>query len=378
MLALAAALMTAVPSMARAQASGQAGDGSRPAWKDTVFGVTFEGYHEWNANEPPDRVNTLRAYDTRANTFGIQQAAGVVELPPSAADGRRWGLRLDLQFGQATETVQGSRANEPRPEVYRNVWQAFGSYIVPVGRGLRLDFGKFASNLGYETNYAKDNQAFSRAYLFNFLPFYHMGVRATLPVHDRVTLMGTLTNGTQQTEEFNEFKSVQASVTLTPVDRLGWTVNYYAGREQPDDGQPGGPDGVFRVFETNATFTLSDRVSLGLDVSHTSNEVNARDPALSLDGLGAYARVQVAPKTALGLRYEWLDDEGLFAGVDQVLQEVTLTAEQRLAEGLLLRAEYRHDWSDEASFPSDEGLRTRQPTVLVGAIWWFGSKSGAW
>ena len=34
--------------------------------------------------------------------------------------------------------------------------------------------------LEYETNYAKDNQACSRAYLFNFLPFYHSGVRLTL------------------------------------------------------------------------------------------------------------------------------------------------------------------------------------------------------
>ena len=43
-------------------------------------------------------------------------------------------------------------------------------------RQVRLD-------LGYETNYAKDNQAFSRAYLFNFLPFYHTGLRVSLPVH---------------------------------------------------------------------------------------------------------------------------------------------------------------------------------------------------
>ena len=48
--------------------------------------------------------------------------------------------------------------------------------------GLQTDFGKFASNLGYETNYAKDNNQFSRAYLFNFLPFYHSGLRVTLPV----------------------------------------------------------------------------------------------------------------------------------------------------------------------------------------------------
>ena len=369
-LGLAAAITIAAPASARAQAPQPDADPVRPAWHDVVFGVTLEGYYAWNANEPPDRVNALRAYDTRANTFSLQQLASVVELPVAPDRGRRWGLRLDLQAGQATETVQGSPANEPRPEVYRHVWQAFGSYVAPVGRGLQLDFGKFASNLGYETNYAKDNQAFSRAYLFNFLPFYHMGLRATLPVHHRVTLMGALTNGIQQTEEFNGFKSFQASVTVRPMERLSWTISYYAGREQPDRGQPDGPDGVFRVFDSYATLTLTPKVALGLDVNHTSNEVNADDPSLSLTGIGAYARAQLAPQTALGLRYERLDDEGLFGGVDQVLQEVTLTAEQQLADGLLLRAEYRHDWSAGA------GLPVGRPGRAVGSRRCWSAPSG--
>ena len=88
------------------------------------------------------------------------------------------GRASTLQFGQATETVQGSAANEPRPDVMRHIWQAYGTYVFPVGQGLQMDFGKFASNLGYETNYAKDNNQFSRAYLFNFLPFYHSGFRS--------------------------------------------------------------------------------------------------------------------------------------------------------------------------------------------------------
>ncbi len=164
-------------------------------WRNVVFGVSLEGYFEHNTNAPADRVNTLRAYDTRAGQFGAQQAAALVELPPDPDGGRRFGLRLDLQFGQATEAVQGSAANEPRPEVYRHVWQAYGSYVVPVGRGLQVDFGKFASNLGYESNHAKDNQAFSRALLFAFLPFYHAGLRATYRVNDRLSFMGAVVNG---------------------------------------------------------------------------------------------------------------------------------------------------------------------------------------
>jgi hypothetical protein len=101
--------------------------------------------------------------------------------------------------------------------------------------------------LGYETNYAKDNQAFSRAYLFNFLPFYHSGLRLAYPAAGKVTLMYMLTNGIQQTEDFNNFKSNHVAAIVRPVRSVTWTINYYFGREQPDGGQAEGPDGSFKV-----------------------------------------------------------------------------------------------------------------------------------
>jgi hypothetical protein len=351
-------------------------------WRHVTFGATFEGYYEYNGNRPPDRIIALRAYDTRSNTFGIQQAAFVVDAAPDIEAGRRYGLRLDLQFGQATETVQGSAANEPRPDVYRNVWQAYGTYRFPLAKdGLQADFGKFASMLGYETNYAKDNQAFSRAYLFNFLPFYHSGLRLTLPVTENISLMYMLTNGVQQTEEFNDFKSNHFAAIVKPNPKLTWTVNYYFGQEQPDGGNPGGPDGFFRCFDTYVTLTPSAALSLGADVSYTTNEVNAHDPSLSLQGTGVYARYQLTRRAALGVRYERLDDEGLFGGIGQVLHETTLTSEHKLADGFLIRAEFRRDWSNQHFFPGRDGagdLREHQNTALVGAVWVIGNKTGVW
>jgi hypothetical protein len=350
-------------------------------WDSVKFGATLEGYYQYNWNRPPDRTVALRAYDTRSNSFSIQQAALVVDSPPAVADGRRYGLRVDLQFGQATETVQGSPANEPRPDVYRHVWQAYGSYVFPVGRGLQADFGKFASNLGYETNYAKDNQAFSRAYLFNFLPFYHSGLRLTLPVHDKITLMYMLTNGVQQTEDFNDFKSNHVTAILKPVSTVTWTIHYYAGREQPDGGQPGGPDGVFRVFDTYVTVNATSALMLGVDVNHTTNQVLEDDPSLALQGIGVYGRYQFTSATAVGARYERLDDEGLFGGIDQVLHEATLTVEYKFGDNFILRGELRRDWSNANFFPGRLGsadARGHQNTALGGGIWVIGNKQGAW
>jgi hypothetical protein len=370
-------------------ASSTAGEqpGATPAsdnpWRSVKFGATLEGYYQYNWNRPPDRSMVLRAYDTRSNTFSLQQAALLVDAAPDVEAGRRYGLRVDLQFGQATETVQGSAANEPRPDIYRHVWQAYGSYLFPIGaNGLQADFGKFASNLGYETNYAKDNQAFSRAYLFNFLPFYHSGLRLTLPVNDKVSLLYMLTNGVQQTEDFNDFKSNHFAAVLKPTPMVTWTMNYYFGQEQSDQGLPEGPDGFFRVFDTYVTVTPTTGLALGLDVNYVTNELTKDGALLALQGAGLYARYQVGPAAAVAVRYERLDDEGLFGGIDQVLHEATLTAEYKFADGFLLRGEFRRDWSNERFFPGRLGsggdLRTGQNTALIGAVWVVGNKAGTW
>ena len=164
---------------ATAQSGRPAGADARPVSTTCSSASRFEGFYQYNWNRPYDRINLLRAYDTRANVFGIQQAALVVESAPDVDDGPplRRARRPAVRPGHRDRA--GQRANEPRPDVYRHVWQAYGTYVFPVGRGLQTDFGKFASNLGYETNYAKDNNHFSRAYLFNFLPFYHSGLRVS-------------------------------------------------------------------------------------------------------------------------------------------------------------------------------------------------------
>jgi hypothetical protein len=351
-------------------------------WAGLVFGATIETFYQSNWNRPPDRVLPLRAYDTRSNTFAIQQAALIVDAVPDVEAGRRFGGRVDLQFGMATDTVQGNPANEPRPEAYRHLWQVYGTYVLPVGPdGLQIDAGKYASMLGYETNYAKDNQAFSRAYLFNFLPFYHSGVRLTLPVNDRVSLLYMLSNGIQQTEDFNDFKSNHVAAVLKPTGRVTWVVNYYFGQEQPDGGEPGGPDGFFRVFDTNVAVAATPRLALAVDLNHVTNEVSTTAESSSLQGLGAYVRYQLTTSAAVGVRYERLDDEGLFGGIEQVLQETTLTAEYKVADGFLVRAEFRRDWSNERFFPGRFGgadLRQAQNTALLGGVWWFGTKDGVW
>ena len=96
-----------------------------------------------------------------------------------------------------------------------------------------------------------------------------------------------LTNGVQQTEEFNDYKSNHFAAIVKPVSQLTWTVNYYVGQEQSDQGAPGGPDGFFRVFDTYATYTPTAALSLGLDVNYVTNELATDAESHSRKGLAS-------------------------------------------------------------------------------------------
>src|SRR5580700_10353591 len=199
-----------------------------------TLNYTFDGYYLYNTNNPVGRVNDLRAYDVLSNTFSINQADFIFDLDPDLEAHRRYGFRVDLQFGQATETLQGNPTNEPRPEIYRNIFQAYGTYIVPVKHGIDVDFGKWSSSLGIEGNYTKDQLNYSRSFYFYFLPFYHAGLRTSYKFNDKFTANYWIDNGTNQSEPTNGYKDELFGWVLSPTKAVNWTFNYYLGQEHPD------------------------------------------------------------------------------------------------------------------------------------------------
>ncbi len=374
--------------------------------QDSTVNVGVDTYYSYNFNHPIGRVNLLRAYDVLSNEFSLNQASVIFDHPPDLNAGRRWGARLDLQFGQATETLQGNPMNEPRPQIYRNVFQAYGSYIVPLGKGLNVDFGKWGSSLGIEGNYTKDQINYSRSYWFQFLPFYHMGLRASFPLSDRFAVNYWIVNGTNQVEATNAFKDELFGFTAKPAKSITWTANYYLGQEHPDrvvsasptnpiPVQPGliflpirpAPDGRTHIVDSYATWKATPKLILELEGDYViqrlwQNAAPGRSSAPShVDGGAAYLQYQFTPKVAIGARAEYLSDRGgLFSGISQALKETTVTFDYKLDDGFLMRYEWRRDFSNQPSFLTDvQGVLSKdQNTATVGLIWWWGGKEGAW
>jgi len=400
------------PPTAVAQAAPPAAPPAAPAATSAVIadvlkGITFSAaldtYYEYNTNRPIGRVNLLRAYDVSSNSFSLNQADFIAVSAADPDHGKRWGLRLDFQYGQATDTLQGNPANELRPEVYRAIYQAYGTYVFPIGGGLTVDVGKWASSLGIEGNYTKDQLNYSRSFWFDFLPFYHTGLRAKYQLNSLVGLNFWLVNGAEQTEANNDYKDQLYGVVLTPTPTFTWTINYYRGQEHPDvtyiqnptaaqmtlPNQQGTffqpianpPTGLLNIGDTYATWQATPKLTLAAEADYVEQRLFTSSPQQDVWGGALYAAWQLTPKIALAVRGEYLNDRyGLYTGLGQALKEATLTIDWRPDDGFLLRGEFRRDSSTRPFFYSDTlgRLLTDQPTIGVGAVWWFGQKTGSW
>jgi hypothetical protein len=362
----------------------------------------FDGYYGWNFNRPVGRVNLLRANDVLSNNFALNQVGLILERAPDVANGRRYGGRVDLMFGQNTETLQGGAQNEPRPQVYRNLFQAYGTYVFPVGTGLSVDFGKFYSALGFENNYAYDEINYSRSFYFNYLPFYHMGFRTTYNVNDKLTAQYWLVNGANQTEDFNGFKSNAFLFTIKPTKTISWNANYYFGQENRDlapaynpavpslPTEPGlsvtpvpGPklNGKTHIFDTYASWSPNAKITLAGEFDCVVSRLLADAAPSHVIGGAGYLQYRFTPKFTVSGRFEYLKDHGgLFSGVTQDLKEHTITATYQIIEGFQLRLEHRRDFSNQPFFLTETPglLKKEQNTATLGLIWWFGGKRESW
>jgi len=124
-------------------------------WK--ALGLRVSGFidaaYTHNLNNPNTNLNQLRIFDTNANAFMPHLAQVVVEraADPNGSGMDRAGFRARLNFGldscvtRARTTFQPGVSND---EI--NFQELYAQYVVPVGNGLDVEFGKMNTLIGYE------------------------------------------------------------------------------------------------------------------------------------------------------------------------------------------------------------------------------------
>lgn len=207
-------------------------------WKDLGFKISgaVEASYTQNFNNPNTNLNSLRIFDTQANSF-VPQVAQLVFERPAVASGsalERVGFRARLNFGAQSRFSRARTNFQPGTDNNEVDFQElYAEYIAPIGNGLKIQAGKINTLIGYEGINSWENPNFSRSFMFGLSQaFTTTGIRFTYPIASWGTVALGLVNGWDNIEDNNKGKTFEWKVDLTPHEKFGIAFFGSYGAEQ--------------------------------------------------------------------------------------------------------------------------------------------------
>src|SRR5262249_39030462 len=309
-----------------------------------------------NANQPLSVVRARdltiegRAFDVHSGQLRLNLAEVELEKVPVADTWHsRFGFKLDLAGGDVQDelydTIRAASPGSVGP-LDRVIQHASVSFLAPVGSGLRLDLGKFATHVGVESIESIKNRDFSHTYAYTYaIPFQDAGLRANYVFSPKLYGELYVLRGWNVTTDNNGRLTYGLSFGWAPSSRWSVTANYLGGPERNGDDRDRRDLGDFAVTYA-VTPTL--QAALGADVGRDANALSPGHDA-TWSGAVLYLRQNVGERFSPTFRLEWYDDpEGFTTGVAQHVVAFTLTGDVRVGgqkgfAKLLLRPELRYD-----------------------------------
>jgi hypothetical protein len=344
------------------------------AYDDVVPGVVDvhalgDVYLQHDFALPPSGRVVLRQFDFVSDRPSLNYLRLTVAHRPG-----RVGFRLDVGVG---DTADAYRADDPElalhPELARAMsylGQAFASVVIPVGRGLAIDAGKFATPAGLEDNETIANWNYSRSFLYSWAePSLHTGVRASLELTSWLSVALFWLNGWNANfVDGNDLRSFAAAVGIHPRPSLELILTYVAGLERAPNALADPALHWRNLVSASGEWTATSWLSLALAADYGDDRALG---GVRFGGVAGYVRGQWR-WLAVTVRGEYYaDPSGLTTGLAQQLGEVTATLEASTRQGplqLLARLEYRHDQSTARPFPTPAGPVSSQDTLTLALI----------
>src|ERR1700690_495597 len=341
--------------------------GAPPADIKTLPGLSIylQGGYTYNFKNPDSQENDLRIFDHKANSFALDLAQ--IMFTKDAPLGGI-GYRLKLSVGETAKWIHSRGLGNADDEF--DLTEAYITYLAPVGKGLKLQFGKFVTMHGAEVIEAKDDFNYSRSFLFNYaIPFTHTGISAGYTFSDQVNATLYLVNGWDNTDDNNRGKTGALSLSYTPIEQIGLVFNLMSGPEKDNSS-----DNRF-LFDWVGTFKPIKNTTVIINTDYATEDHSAANGGTAKwYGIAGYVKYDFSDLCSTSVRAEYFNDkDGIrttvngVSGIPQKLKEITITPEFRVAKSIIVRPEYRHDWSDQMSF--DSGNRKSQDTIALGVMY---------
>lgn len=354
------------------------------------FAGTASGF-----NNPTSKSNTNRVFDNQANEFTLH--AFELDIWREGKAAGEAGFRADVALGRDPQIYRSPGSSITASNDLVDLQQAYVTYNLL--DSLQIRAGKYVTLAGAEVIESKDNWNYSRSYLFGWsIPFTHTGARLTWTGSEGdvpgLTLILGVVNGLNTITDANNGKTLEAGLTYMLPDwfPLGccYSNAFYYGSEQAGNlGRDGAKQYVFSQVLTLSKLPLDGLTFMfNYDTGGAEKIVGTPGGAASIAragnvegdaswyGYAAYLKYdlkEMCPALdtwSLRFRGEMLNDrDGFLMGLPlSTVKELTFTLQYDVTSNFLTRLEYRHDWSDHATYISDGRVVNNMKTIGIEAI----------
>ncbi|MEE8492943.1 MAG: porin, partial [Nitrospirales bacterium] len=324
-----------------------------------------------NFNNPSDRANPGRIFDTKDDDFTLHQTQLFFERAAVAGSDPlgRAGFGLRLVYGRDAEVLNSSGIGK---EENFDFEEAYLTYAV--NDTLQAKLGKYVTLLGAEVIDNTGNFNISRSFLFGHaIPFTHNGLRLTYMPSDRFQMNIGVVNGWDEFVEQNNTKSLEWNVVLNLPGNISWSHAIIYGDEKATVG-----DNQRVVYDSVFSIQPHDQWTFVINFDY-GNEQGASVVKPGTDaewiGVAGYIHYDASDQFGLTVRGEVFEDTdgfrnplNLMTGIKQTLYEVTLTGAYKLTPALETRLEYRYD---DSSKSGGFGGENNQSTIATEVIFQF-------
>ena len=376
----------AAPQVVAAQsqdAPAQARPAAEPAVSWQYGGFVDAGYL-YDSNDPSNHLFRSRGTAFHVNEWDLNMAGAYAKKKPSARS--RWGAELLVQAGK-DEEVFGFSATAPNlagADWLGHLGLANVSYLAPVGSGLTVQGGIFASLIGDDSLYAKDNFNYTRPWGADFTPYLMTGVNASYAVTDKATVTAFVVNGYWHLADANHVPTAGGQVAYKASPRVTVKQTVMVGPHQSNTSPA-----FWRVLSDTIVERKGERAVGAFEYQFSSENVDAPgNPRAYWMSAQLPLHITVHGPWSVSVRPEvaW-DSTGRWTGSEQSVRAITTTLEYRAPyrwANAVFRVEHRFDDSTgpgggfftDGEQPSGvPRLKRTQHLLIVGLIFTFDSPS---
>jgi hypothetical protein len=382
--------------------------------RETQFDGWVAASYWYNANRPEDasgrdanRGNPQLGagasglaypYHPDHNSFFVDQVW--FKLANAASADSRAGFGLDLVFGQTADALRGDPdGNGDVPALF----QAYAQYLAPIGPGVLVSAGRFATHIGVERKETAYNFNVTRSLLdLHLEPNNHVGLTAQSWIGPVSVMLGVSNDAALNlNRDLDDGKTLLWGLGLDVTDSVAVALGGLWGDSGAlpgfDPDAPALPAG----FDTDADrigivnlvvrWDPSDALSTWLDLDYVWTQgleaIVGAPPGEQLPvpgdpeayGVSAASRYAVSPRTGFGFRAEliygrdnFLDPTRLTGIGHHTLWSITGTLDHAFAENFVLRLEGRWDAGEksgsDAVFYRDRDAGQFRRDQFVGGV----------